>query len=104
MTVAEVKKLLKIDASDTSNDEFFETTLPLAIEFAQMHCKNEFASGLPGGVKLGIAKMLEQYTKETGVTSEKIADLAKNYADPTLIDSSILNFFKPYINKKVVFV
>lgn len=86
MTVAELKRLLRIPAEETENDDYFSVILPLAMDHARDYCNQDFRDedgndDFPGGVRLGIARLIEyQMNKAAGVQSYTLARESTTWA------------------------
>lgn len=97
MEVSEVKALLRIQG--TANDEYLAAVLPLVIEHVKSYCNQDFPDGLPGGVKLAVAKWCQAYMKEAGIQSETLARHSVTYsADqiPAEVRGILNNYRRPF--------
>lgn len=73
----------------------------LILEDIEDYCNVTFdRNNLPAGVVLAIHRKLKQ-DDSYGITSEKIADMSKSYADPTLLEqhwtTSLEKYARPHL-------
>ncbi|WP_433958849.1 phage head-tail connector protein [Cytobacillus horneckiae] len=102
MDKEEVKKILQIKT--TKHDEYFETMIPLLIDWVATHCNNSFKDklgqlALSGGVKIFIAKACEHNMNVSGVSSRSMGSVSYTYDMD--FPPAIMNLLKPY--KRVKF-
>lgn len=100
MTLEELKKELGIPLEDTSRDEQLSVLLTRAIDFAKTYCRNDFADGLPEGVKAGVS-LLVKARIEGNVQSQTLGDMNKTFFPSTAFEDA-KKYFKPY--KKARFI
>ena len=98
MTVADIKKILKI--TDDSRDDAIELLIPLTEDFLRRKCKDNFVEGLPLGLELAEVAMIRHFLTEKGVSSEKIGEYAVHYFGN--LPSSVEQMIRPY--RKVRFI
>jgi hypothetical protein len=103
MELTELKQLLGIAESDTSQDAILSLYLEAAIEAAKGYAdKADFSKVLPGPIKLGILRYVElsQLRKATaGIQSESMSGMSQTFRDGNT-DSNYYaeayDFWKPY--------
>lgn len=74
----------------------------LTLEDIEDYCNVTFdRDNLPGGVVLAIHRKMKQDSVGYGVTSEKIADMSKSYADPSILNghwtTTIQKYARPHL-------
>lgn len=94
LSTKDVKVILQIEESDY--DEYIETMLPLTIDMVEDYCNDAFALrtdvGLlakvdnayvirEGGLIIPIAKIIQFYMHESGVTQESISRVMYSYSN-----------------------
>jgi len=97
MEVSEVKRLLRIEG--TAHDDYLAAVLPLVIEHVKAYCNQDFTDGLPGGVRLAVAKWCQAYMKEAGVQSETLARHSVTYSVdqmPAEVRGILNNYRRPF--------
>ncbi|PEJ40068.1 head-tail connector protein [Bacillus wiedmannii] len=95
MTLEELKIRLKISSNDSAQDEYLGVALEDALEYVQSYCRQEFAEGIPSGVKQAIAKLVKGYQENSNVQSQSLGDMSKSFAtDGTM--NEVHRLLKPY--------
>lgn len=97
MEKAEVKKILQ--EKSTKHDEYFDTMIPLALDFAKEYCNNRFLGtdgkeSLPGGVRIFIAKACEFNMAKSGLKGRSMGEVSYSY--DTDFPPSLLKWLRPY--------
>lgn len=113
MTLAELKALMGIPESDTSQDAKLQLYLDMALEAARDYANAYDWSStepLPAGLRLGIVRFVElsQSRKtNTGVISESIGGMSRTYAANSNNDvdyfGEVWSMWKPFKKRGVVF-
>ena len=68
----------------------------LYLDWIKDYCNNQFTGGIPGGVILALDKLMEIDPLQYNLTSEKLSDMSKTYANDGSIPKYILNWLAPY--------
>ena len=95
ITLKEIKNLLGLE--DTSKDKYIKSMIPIAVEFVQDYCENPEIE-IKGGLKIGIAKIIEFYMNNSSLQSRSISRINESYL--TDIPKSILALLDPYSTSK----
>lgn len=100
MEVAELKKLLKVPAADTSKDSFFEEVLEPLVELAGKICNDDFTDAtvyptLPGGIKLFVRDAVMYLDSNQGKKSETLDEYSYTI-DTSEFPKAVLQWLKPY--------
>lgn len=93
MELSELKVRLKV--TDTSQDEFLSVALQDAIDYVKTYCNNNFADGIPGGVKKGIALIVKSMNENNNVASQSLGDMSKSFYQGATMNEAH-SYFKPY--------
>lgn len=78
ITVAEIKTLLLIPASNTKYDDYLPVLLPKVLSFVKQYCNREFVDpetgedDYPDGIGLAVAQLCRYHIKETQIQLEAI--------------------------------
>ena len=96
--VDQIRILLGISTS--KHDMYIEEMIPILIDYARDHCRNQFKDGIPGPVRLFVAKAIEYNMNPVGVSSRSMGGASYSYE--TDFPPSITRLLKPY--RKVRFV
>jgi len=100
MEVEDLKKLLKVPATDTSKDAFYGEVLEPLIEIAGKICNLDFTDEtvypeLPGGVTLFVRDAVLHLDSNQGKKSESLDEYS--YAiDTAEFPNAVLKWLKPY--------
>lgn len=94
MTIDELKIRLKI--TDTSQDEYLDVVLEDALEYSKEYCRQDFADGLPSGVKQAIAKLVKSYGESSNVASMSLGDMSKSFFNNGGTLEEVNKLLKPY--------
>lgn len=79
MELSELKLRLGIPESDTSKDALLQLQLEDAMEYIKDYCNNEFAGGLPGGVKKAIVLFVKTANENSNVASQSMDGLSRSF-------------------------
>lgn len=81
MTIDELKIRLGIDPNDINavRDAKLIAELEDAIDYAKEWCNNDFADGLPGGVKRAVTLIVKSYSENRSVASQRLGDMSKSF-------------------------
>lgn len=93
MTLDELKTRLKV--SDNSQDAYLSVALEDAIEYVKDYCGDQFADGLPGGVKRAITLLVRLTNENSNVASQSLGDMSKSFFQGQTFDEA-RDFLMPY--------
>lgn len=98
MTLKELKKRLEIPMEDTSQDDYLQVKLEDAISYVKEYCRNDFADGLPDGVKAAIAKLVKALQEDGRVASQRLGDMSKSFFEGGTMNE-VKGLLEPYARK-----
>ncbi len=113
MTLLELKELLGLDPSDTSQDAILQLYLDSALEQAFLYC-NLFdwetePLVLPSSITLGIVRyvqiMRDVYSRSVGVSAESIGGMSKSYNNVSnkALYTDVWDLWKDYHRQASIF-
>lgn len=108
LSVRDIKTILQID--ETEHDDYIEAMLPLVIDMVEDYCNNTFAERNSdgslvktkegyrinkSGIVVPIAKIIEYYMNQSGVSQQMVSRVMVTYSDdlPKSI-TSVLNKYR----------
>lgn len=106
MLLNDIENLLQITITEAQKD-VYEARLEAAIDYAKTYCRTDFKNVdgeevFPGGVKMGIATVVQAMGEKQNVQSQSLGDMSKSFFKNGTFDAAHM-YFKPYVSKKVGF-
>lgn len=99
LDVDEIKGILNIQ--DSTHDDYIMTMLPLIFEDVMVQTNNNFGGLLtdgtiriPGGVKIYMAKTIEQNLNQAGLKSRSMGSVSYSY--DTEVPENVKRLLRPY--------
>ena len=71
------------------------------LDWIKSYCKNDFASGVTGGVNLALEKLAARHIQDSNVASEQVGDLSRSFFGSDL-PKDIKALLRPY--RRITFV
>lgn len=90
--IEEIKTIIEI--KDSKHDVYLATMIPLVLEHVTDFCNNSFPDGIPGGVRIFIAKVCEHNIQNAGLKSRTMGSVSYSYE--LEFPSSLMRFIRPY--------